>query len=282
MSQEENEIKLTRSQIIELIDPYGNNSKKLQVKTNEQLTKHLFDICMNYSEYKHSDYRFSKSSVKEEARRRLSKTETYERTPHAEMKYSAPIVASHVQPERVRAPDPVRRQCLLPSFESAMDNALYESQRDNVKSTHVDEEFQESLKRALENSLSSDVHHHNSKTDAYEESFKKALEDSLKDLEDKRMNSVLSAIEKIESPKETIVEEKPDYGRLLSMSRDFTTEIIDKLFDFLKKAEFVNFRNYLNDLPVSISTIVWRLDYQGDKLKQMVASKRKDVYKCFV
>lgn len=244
---------LTRHQILRLIDPYDKNPL-LTLKTNEELSKILFNICMEYYSYKISDYDLSREYVvgnlirkEKELKKKEQELRRREREMEREMEKGREMENRKIDNDYVREPIPVKRECLLPpisSFEQQFQNARYYSEIE--ENSRYRDEMEKKRKE--------------------EEEFNLALKLSLQEQEEKILRN-----SKIDCP---------NYEKLLNKTSEFNNVIADRLYHLLKDKKFDEFKEALNDVPLQVSSCIWKLtDSEGSTLKQLFLRKG-DAYKC--
>lgn len=253
---DETEIGITRYQLLRLIDPYHKNPV-LPTKTNDELLKKLFELCMSKKTYRFEEYEIEKRCIleyvdmkeKDLQRRELQLKEREDKLNEKEKKLKKLPVAKEV-PE-VRDPIPVIRDCLIPP--TNMSNAMYYSQQDEAK------RYNEGLNN--ENKEQTDI----------AEAIKRSLQE-----EEERLLKY-APIEIAEEKKE----DGPNYEKLREKTSEFTPEIVDKFYELLKQKKFVEFKSELANTPLQIASCIWKLtDQNGSTLKQLVV-REGDAYKCF-
>lgn len=304
------EIGMTRYQLIRLIDPYNRNPSLLS-KTNEQLLKNLFDLCMSKKAYEFDDYRIEKKCILEyvtmkdeeikERDKELRKREheikqREERIKRKEEEFKRNLESKkHTESKRITAEaTPVMVPTSMPT---SSQNSNYSDYSDYVRDPiPVVREclIPPRMEDVIYYSQQSEAKRYNQELNTKskeEKDMAEAIKQSLEEQERRIANSVImhnsekketKEEKKQEKKQETKQEKKegPNYEKLRQKTVEFTPEVVDRLYEILKNKRFSEFHGELAKLPVQITSCIWKLQGpDGSSLKQLV-QREGDAYKC--
>lgn len=122
----------------------------------------------------------------------------------------------------------------------------------------------------------------------YQNALKNSLEDGLKFLDDPKTEEIKSHVDEplIEPPiSEPVVIKKSvsKYSFMKTKPDDVPDNVIDTIYDFLKKEDYKGARKYMTNENVSTKTVQWllSLEYEGSKFKQLIANTDSSICKLF-
>jgi hypothetical protein len=121
--------------------------------------------------------------------------------------------------------------------------------------------------------------------EAYQAALKESLEEGLK-----FVDKPSSKPEEQSTAKDTTIETKPaiekpssKYSFMPTKPDDIPDEIIDNMYELLKKEDYKGARSYMSSPSVSVKAVQWflSLEYGGSKFKQMIATSDASICKLF-
>lgn len=121
--------------------------------------------------------------------------------------------------------------------------------------------------------------------EAYQAALKESLEEGLRfvDKPSSKPEEQPTAKEAAEEAEPVIEKPSSKYSFMATKPDDIPDEVIDNMYELLKKEDYKSARNYMSSPGVSVKAVQWflSLEYGGSKFKQMIANSDASICKLF-